>query len=149
VRSLVHSAHGQVVRLVLRNGAIYEGVLAPFNDPSEGLSLNYARRIDSTTPLTEPFVHNMNVMFNNLAQFFVQFEKPASHAKKEEKAGFKTDTEISNTDLKGQQRTLQKFAFAPEDGPVMASLDEEISKHKSGTQWDQYAVGFFNSRLYR
>jgi hypothetical protein len=143
VRSLVHSSQGQVLRVVLRSGSIYEGVLAPLQH--DGLTLLYARRVDSATPLTEPYEPSLHVPLNTLVQLRVQFESPCSVAKREEHK-FKTDTEISQGEGAGQRRTLQRFAFASEEGKdkdkEMVSLEEEISRQKSGTQWDQYAVCF-------
>jgi hypothetical protein len=110
---------------------------------SENIALLYARRIDSKTPLTEKFIPEMNVSFFNLANLKIQFEKPSSHSNKHEsRTAFKTDTEISNVEPGSQKRSLQKFAFTPEEEAEMVSLDEEISKQRNGTHWDQYAVSW-------
>jgi hypothetical protein len=140
VKMVVKYAHGQVVRVTLRDSSVFEGVMAAFEPGvNDNITLLYARRIDSKTPLTEKFIPEMNVSFFNLANLKIQFEKPTSHDKHESRTAFKTDTEIY-VEAGNQKRSLQKFAFAPEEEAEMVSLDDEISKHKNGTQWDQYAV---------
>lgn len=149
VRVLLQNCQGQLVQITMRDGGVFEGVMKKMElqasvEHVDGITLRLARKINSSTPYSEPYENEKLFKFVEITHVkikFGQIEKIGKHSESNASTDvpkFRTDTEISNSDSQSS-RVLEKFTFSAGDSKLTVSLDEEINR-TSSTSWDQYEV---------
>jgi len=141
---------GHVVRVLLRNGKVYEGVFNSATFPNKQCQLvlkavQEQPSFDFQGRSTFQFVPSFTVEASNLVQmrakkisFGADVTSPSSSSSSAGR-GFATDTQISNTPGQLAERQLQKWT--PDSDGVMLTLEEESAmtghSHKHWNQFEQ------------